>query len=382
MIATLAGSALAMAVSARPAAWSARVGSMAPRVSGQATTVDENGRIVSQLHSRARPFPALRLVPTDAGAIARRAAALWRSDRFGRVTAASRPSRPRATTSPSRRRACLHSSPTTNELWAYEGDEWRQLATAGEGPGPRMYAASAVLGRSLYLFGGWDPEAPGSGGSFKDEVWALDLYSMEWSKREPMPCGPTSRHTACTVGDQIIIHTFRGIYVCDGGALREQPTSGDAPDGLSMCVAAALGDNTLLVVGGATREQAMSADARVLDTRTWEWTKLTPAGAAPSPRASACAASLGDGAAVVFGGAGLGGQGYDGGGGLVAMPETWTVHVDGGKAQWAQIETDDTPPPRVAASLSPLPAGGFLLAGGWDPQTKETHAEPYVFTRG
>ena len=64
------------------------------------------------------------------------------------------------------------------------------------------------------------------------------------------------------------------------------------------------------------------------------------------------------------------------------MPETWTVHVDGGKAQWAQIETDDTPPPRVAASLSPLPAGGFLLAGGWDPQTKETHAEPYVFTRG
>ena len=38
-------------------------------------------------------------------------------------------------------------------------------------PSPRkQIMCAAVLNDALFVFGGWDPEAPGSGGSFKDEV--------------------------------------------------------------------------------------------------------------------------------------------------------------------------------------------------------------------
>lgn len=283
-------------------------------------------------------------------------------------------------------------SPATDELWAYEDSQWSQLTTEG-GPGPRMYAAAAALGDSLYVLGGWDPGAPGSGGSFKDEAWKLDLGSMRWSRlAKPMPCGAVSRHTACTVGERIVVHTFRSTVVVEAdGSMREQPTTGEAPDGLSMCAAAPLGDEAMLVFGGSTKTQGFSGDVYVLDTRSWRWRKLRPAGGdgvAPSPRGSACAAAVDEATCVVFGGAGVGKRGYDGGKGLVAFDETWRLRVDGDDAVWELLlaeatdggrEADDTPSARVAASLSPLPdGGGLLLHGGWMPATKETFDVSYI----
>ena len=67
-------------------------------------------------------------------------------------------------------------SPCTNQLWRFgnnnnnktnkkndgEDDEvsWRLVDIKDAGPGPRMYATSAILGDSLYLMGGWDPGEP------------------------------------------------------------------------------------------------------------------------------------------------------------------------------------------------------------------------------
>ena len=111
------------------------------------------------------------------------------------------------------------------------------------------YAASAFIEQSFYIFGGWDPEAPGSGGTFKDEAWQLDLDTMVWTAMAPMPCGPISRHTACTLGDgTVLVHTFRGVFVLDqaSGTLSEKSTSGDKPpEGLSMCAASPLGDKSM-----------------------------------------------------------------------------------------------------------------------------------------
>jgi len=263
-------------------------------------------------------------------------------------------------------------SPTTNELWAFDKGGWSLLldGTAG-GPGPRMYAAGAVLDGVLVVFGGWDPGAPGSGGSFKDEVWRLDVDSLLWSQLGPLPHA-ASRHTACTIGDKIVVHTFRSTLVCDGISVREQATTGEAPDGFSMCAAAPLGDRDMLVFGGSTKAQGMTANAYVLDTSTWHWRKLRPTGdVLPSPRASCAAAPLDGTTCVVFGGAGLGGAGYEGGAGLTAFDETFALRVDGDEAIWTSIEAPG-PPARVAASLSPLPTGGFLLHGGWAPKSKQT----------
>ena len=163
-----------------------------PKVSGQATAVDKSGRVLA----------------------------------FGGLTDGA-------------------GSPCTSDVWAYKSSTWSKLDATG-GPGPRMYAASAILENALYCFGGWDPEAPGTGGTFKDEAWKLDLATNDWSMLEPLPCGAVSRHTACTVGDKVIVHTFRGVTVYDKDGMREQPTTGDSPDGLSMCTATALGDDAML----------------------------------------------------------------------------------------------------------------------------------------
>ena len=96
-------------------------------------------------------------------------------------------------------------SPCTDELWSFdpEARAWSQLAPVG-GPGVRMYAASAVVGDHFYSTGGWDPGAPGSGGEFKDEVWKMDLATLEWTQLPALPGGPASRHTACAVGGIVV----------------------------------------------------------------------------------------------------------------------------------------------------------------------------------
>ena len=52
-------------------------------------------------------------------------------------------------------------SPATNQLWSFDNnkDQWN-LVDRDDGPGPRMYAASAILDGSMYVMGGWDPGAP------------------------------------------------------------------------------------------------------------------------------------------------------------------------------------------------------------------------------
>jgi Kelch motif/Galactose oxidase, central domain len=271
-------------------------------------------------------------------------------------------------------------SPVTDDLWSYTTTAGWNLepATRKGGPGRRMYAASAILNGSFYVFGGWDPGEKGSGGTFKDDAWRLDLATMEWHQEDPMPCGPVSRHTACTVGTSIIIHTFRGIFSYCNGKLTEQTTTGDGPEVLSMCAAVSLGDDTMFLFGGSTKTQALSEASFVLDTTTWTWRKLASK-AGPGPRASSCGAPVDTNRCVIFGGASLGQGGYEGGAGLVAQDETWLVTVKGDTAEWEKL--DKGPEGRVAATLSPLPSGGFVLQGGWDPASKGTYNKPWLLER-
>ena len=315
-------------------AWSTSIATHAPRVSGHTTSVNADGRVLL----------------------------------FGGLTGSA-------------------GSPCTTDLWSFGLDGvWSKVDTVG-GPGPRMYAASAFVEQSFYVFGGWDPEAPGSGGTSKDEVWRFDMGSKEWIAMMPMPCGPVSRHTACTLSDgTVIVHTFRGVLVLDqaSGTLSEESTSGEEPEGLSMCAASPLGDSSMLLFGGSTKTQGMSADAYVLDTISWTWRKLRPdgdGGPVPTPRASACAAPIDAHSCLIHGGAGLGSGGYEGGAGLTGFDETWCVRVEGDAAIWTELDMsagDEAPPPaRVAASLNALSANrGFLLQGGWNPASGETYDGP------
>lgn len=49
------------------------------------------------------------------------------------------------------------------------------------------------------------------------------------------------------------------------------------------------------------------------------------------------------------------------------------------EAAWELLQVgDEVPEPRVAASLTALPSGQFLMHGGWQPSTDRTFDEPYI----
>lgn len=270
-------------------------------------------------------------------------------------------------------------SPTTNDLWWYEDGAWNNLDKLN-GPGRRMYSASAELGNNLYLFAGWDPGEPGSGGTFLNDVWRYDIKKGEWTEEAPMSCGPVSRHTACRVGQMIVVHTFRGVFVLRDGKLTEQPTSGEAPKGLSMCAVAPLGGNSMLLFGGSTKTQALSSDTYVLNTETWVWRKLRCSDEGPCARATPCMAPIDARSCVMFGGASLGEGGYEGGAGLVAQDDTWTCEVQGDVVKWQKVLSGG-PEARIAASLTSIGSDEFLLQGGYDPTSKEVFGEPWLLKR-
>ena len=53
--------------------------------------------------------------------------------------------------------------------------------------------------------------------------------------------------------------------------------------------------------------------------------------------------------------------------------------MKGNEAHWTHIDVDaESPSPRVAATLSALPNGEYLLQGGWNPSTKDTYDESFA----
>ena len=295
-------------------------------------------------------------------------------------------------------------SPTTNDLWQFDcqSDKWIKLLDNNKSlsscPRRRMYAASATLGRKFYIFGGWDPGMPGSGGEFLDDIWSFDLVSKQWSEEMAKLPFPVSRHAAVTMGNRVIIHTFRGVLIFDdkdgGTIIYEQPTApcnngdGASPESLSMCAMAALGDDKVVLFGGSDKKQQISSELFVLDTKDWTWTKLVcpVVDTRPTALASASMAPLSKDSCIVFGGAGLAPTGYEGGYGLVPRDDTWicTIKKETNAVEWERIECDRRPEARLAATLNCLDnndsGGKFLLAGGYDSVSKGTFSEPWILS--
>lgn len=174
-----------------------------------------------------------------------------------------------------------------DDLWRYDADGWTRVATGG--PGPRLCSALAAVGGELFLFGGWDPETEGTGGSILDDVWAYDIAAGRWESCAPVPGGPASRHVCCALaGGDVLVHTHRSetsVLLFDAATRewREQATSGPAPSSRGLHVAAAV-DAGVVVFGGADKSGAMCADAFVLDVATWTWRALGATGPAGRAR--------------------------------------------------------------------------------------------------
>ena len=272
-------------------------------------------------------------------------------------------------------------SPTTNDLWHFAKDKWTQMIGYVPCPRVRMYAASAMIGKKFYIFGGWDPGAPGSGGEFLDDIWSFDVAAMIWHEEDAKLPFPVSRHAAAAVGDMAVIHTFKGVFTFKDGVITEQATKGDGPESLSMCAMTAVDSSKVVVFGGADKTQNMSSDLYVLDTTDWAWTRLECKGNGHVALASASMAPLSKDQCIVFGGAGLSSDGYEGGYGLQPKDDTWICTISEKNVEWEQIECDKRPEARLAASLNCLGENKFLLQGGYDSESKGTFEEPWILSK-
>jgi hypothetical protein len=202
-----------------------------------------------------------------------------------------------------------------------------------------------------------------------------------------MPGGPTSRHVAVTIPSTktILIHTFR----CDNFVLlfdpatsefRQQPTTGPCPSSRGLHAATMVNATTVCIFGGAAQDQNMSNESFLLDTDTWQWTKLSPTGDCPSPRAGPCLCSVNNddnsnNCVVLFGGAEVSETG------LKPRADVWALSLD--TQEWTLLLDDkDGPPPRNAATLTEIDltdqtGKGFILTGGWAP-FRQTWDDCYV----
>jgi len=278
----------------------------------------------------------------------------------------------------------------TSQVRVFDADDgWDTFSTKSDPPAKRMYAAGSAYADELVICGGWDPGDKGSGGTFYDDVWALNVTSGMWRKLDcVLPGGGVSRHTATSVGEgKIVIHAFRCrnfLIVLDmnENLLEVQPTTGPSPHGLSMMSATFHPkENVIVFSGGSTKVQMMSEGVYVLDVTTWTWSELDVSNA-PVPTASSSSIALQSTSAgmrqLVFGGASVP-DGNDSG--LKSSNELWKLDVsmEDSRCEWARVVTTGfVPLERVGSQMDDLGNNRILVHGGWKPETRMTHGLSHI----
>ena len=308
----------------------------------------------------------------------------------------------------------------TNDLWKLnpKGPTWENVNTKelhvddcdecndnAKIPQQRLAAAVGCIDSSAYVFGGWDPQTPGTGGVILDGISEYNPSSDGWngSVLKQVNLGETtSRHVAINIGkDTILLHNHRCtdsvlLFRKDDQAysLQSQATTGTPPSPRGLHAACKLlGDNSnqVLVFGGAAQDGTMSNQVFVLDTTTWSWKELssaTPISKMPAPRASPCVCSIDEQTCIVFGGASPSKSG-----GLHGWDDLWIMKTDleAGTVEWEELMVDNavSPQGRNAATLTaiskPSSIGDddgsssqyFILTGGWYPFVK-THGDNFI----
>ena len=298
----------------------------------------------------------------------------------------------------------------TNDMWKWCGYDkgWSKVDYGKENvmPQPRLAAAMCLVNDRPVLFGGWDPQTPGTGGVILDILEEFDVKRKAWNRIEGVhiPDGPTSRHVALSLPDgNALIHNHRctdHVLIYSGSDFLKQPVTGQAPSSRGLHAATMAGSNAL-IFGGAEQSGTMNNETFVLDTHTWEWKKIQTENTdcAPCPRAAPCLVTINDSCVLLFGGAEATASG------LNPRGDLWVLHFDavGGTGRWELLIEDDgggtstfegCPPPRNAATLSeieqleeawnePSQEGEvrkcFVLQGGWHPFVR-TYNDNFVLS--
>uniref|UniRef100_A0A061SA78 Acyl--binding domain-containing protein 4-like n=1 Tax=Tetraselmis sp. GSL018 TaxID=582737 RepID=A0A061SA78_9CHLO len=209
-------------------------------------------------------------------------------------------------------------------------DEWIQAEVSGaRKPPPRYEHAMAAVDGKLLLVGG------NCGGRYLNDVWILDLSSLEWvptmysgGKQAPGPppssgpdtppppqptLPPSAGHAVVpwassllAVGgltkakhksDELVVHSLETRAMA--WSLLEP--SGTPPPQLGGHTATIIG-SCLYVFGGEDNSRRLSDELFVLDLESMVWSKPETKGRKPSPRCAHVAAGFGGRYLLIFGG--------------------------------------------------------------------------------
>ena len=270
-----------------------------------------------------------------------------------------------------------------------------------------------------YLFAGWNPYKRADHNEILDTIHCFDSKKKEWRKLPiTFPDGPTSRHVALPLpcAYECIIHNHRCtdfIYIFDAitETFTKQKTQGQAPSSRGLHAACMLGSFACFF-GGANQSGSMSNEVFLLNTITWEWTKVKMQGDeklffdhqshVPCTRAAPNLVSFNETCAILYGGARTSDHG------LVPLDDVWALMINrfSGEGRWELIKptvsstsaqgeetwlSDEAlPPGRNAATLTNIMTDSsmnfeegdnlsrrYLLHGGWAPFRK-TFVDDYI----
>ncbi|MDD5658284.1 MAG: hypothetical protein PHF00_13615, partial [Elusimicrobia bacterium] len=223
--------------------------------------------------------------------------------------------------------------------WHVNGDKWTTKANV---PTPRYESAAAVLGRKIYLLGGYSP-------SYHNENEEYDQAANTWLTKAPMP---TARNQLCAAAVGGRIYAFGGT---NGSplALNEEydpaanawTTKANMPTARRMSAATAMGDKIYALGGdnGSVLDQNEGYDP---SANTW-----TTKTAMPTPRYKFTATAAGNGKLYAAGG-------------CASVKLSTNEEYDPAANAWSTKASMPTPRYAHAAAL----AGGKVYAlGGYDP---------------
>ncbi|XP_056175450.1 uncharacterized protein LOC115662401 isoform X2 [Syzygium oleosum] len=172
---------------------------------------------------------------------------------------------------------------------------WISPITRGEGPEARQGHSAALVGKRLIIFGGY-----GKSPDDEDEVYYNDLFILNtetflWEKATTtgIPPSPRLTHSCSTWTNKLIViggqdgrdYYLSDVHILDADTLiwKELNTAGDMLPPRAGHLTVTFG-KILLVYGGYTDNQKLYDDLCMLDIESAIWSKVTAAGAGPSPR--------------------------------------------------------------------------------------------------
>ena len=287
-----------------------------------------------------------------------------------------------------------------NDLWAFDGTTWTQLAPDNNAAGPSPRAAMGVffdtrdgaldvaggLGSDGILSDTWQwngttwsatgaaPLAarsrPGMaydsrdrfavmyGGTLADSVtWLYDgawrpalLFSAPGPRLAPAMAYDTGRGRVILFGGAGAAGPEADTWEFDGSAWSLDTTSGSPPARSGAAMAYDARRATVVMFGGQGASGPL-ADTWEYNGATRTWTAVSPPSAPPARSGAAMAFAPVLGKVVLFGGAGSGGP----------LADTWTY--DG--TSWTEVATAHAPPARTeAAMVFERGSGETVLFGG------------------